>query len=112
MPTPIRLQLRTQDPANILGPFIESYQEHLEGGRYKPRHFRGAWRPELHGVMQTAMAAFKGKQLTADGFEFAFALQYFASVVLNRRLVDRLAASGDGRIVHIAGNAPASFNPP
>src|SRR5438552_17349678 len=26
-----------------------------------------AWRPVLHGVMHTAMAAFKGKTLTADG---------------------------------------------
>ena len=70
-----------------------------------------AWRPELHGVMHTAMAAFTGKQITADGFEFAFALQYFARAALNRLLVDRLAASGDGRIVHIAGDAPAFFMP-
>lgn len=50
------------------------------------------------------MAVFKGKQFTTDGFEFAFALQYFARAALNRPPVDRLAASGDGRIVHIAGN--------
>jgi hypothetical protein len=69
------------------------------------------WRPALHGVMHTAMAAFKGKQLTADGLEFAFALQYFARAALNRLLVDRLAASGDGRIVHIAGDVPGLFMP-
>ncbi|MBY9045407.1 SDR family NAD(P)-dependent oxidoreductase, partial [Pseudomonas fluorescens] len=34
------------------------------------------WKPELHGVLHTAMAAFKGKQVTSDGLEFAFALQY------------------------------------
>jgi hypothetical protein len=70
-----------------------------------------AWRPQLHGIMHTAMAAFDGKQITADGFEFAFALQYLARAALNRLLVDRLAASGDGRIVHVAGDVPALFKP-
>jgi NAD(P)-dependent dehydrogenase (short-subunit alcohol dehydrogenase family) len=70
-----------------------------------------AWKPELHGVLHTAMAAFKGKQVTRDGLEFAFALQYFARAALNRLLVERLEASGDGRIVHIAGNAPNLFMP-
>jgi NAD(P)-dependent dehydrogenase (short-subunit alcohol dehydrogenase family) len=69
------------------------------------------WKPELHGVLHTAMAAFKGKQITQDGLEFAFALQYFARAALNRLLVDRLEASGDGRIVHIAGNVPHLFMP-
>jgi hypothetical protein len=49
--------------------------------------------------------------LAADGFEFAFAPQYFARACLNRPLLDRLAASGDGRIVHIAGNVPDFVNP-
>ncbi|WP_051926516.1 SDR family NAD(P)-dependent oxidoreductase [Pantoea sp. 9140] len=70
-----------------------------------------AWRSELHGVLHTAMAAFQGKQVTADGFEFAFALQYFARTALNRLLVERLAASGDGRVVHIAGDVPGFFKP-
>src|SRR5271167_2891292 len=70
-----------------------------------------AWRPALHGIMHTAMAAFNGKQLTADGLEFAFALQYFARAALNRLLITQLAASGDGRIVHIAGNVPTLFMP-
>lgn len=70
-----------------------------------------AWRSELHGVLHTAMAAFQGKQVTADGFEFAFALQYFARAALNRLLVERLAASGDGRVVHIAGDVPGFFKP-
>lgn len=70
-----------------------------------------AWRPQLHGMMHTAMAAFRGKQITSDGFEFAFALQYFARAALNRLLVENLAASGDGRIVHIAGDVPALFTP-
>jgi NAD(P)-dependent dehydrogenase (short-subunit alcohol dehydrogenase family) len=63
-----------------------------------------AWKPELHGVMHTAMSAFNKKIVTADGFEFAFALQYFARAALNRLLIDHLAASGDARVVHIGGN--------
>lgn len=63
-----------------------------------------AWKPELHGLMHTAMSAFNHKIITADGFEFAFALQYFARAALNRLLIDQLAASGDGRVVHVAGN--------
>lgn len=63
-----------------------------------------AWKPELHGLMHTAMSAFSHKIFTADGLEFAFALQYFARAALNRLLIDRLADSGDGRIVHVAGN--------
>jgi hypothetical protein len=33
-------------------------------------------------------------------------LQYFARAALNRLLVDALACSGDGRIVHIGGDVP------
>src|SRR5277367_4813096 len=65
-----------------------------------------AWKPALHGIMHTAMAAFRSKQVTVDGLEFAFELQYFARAALNRLLVDRLAASGDGRIVRIGGDVP------
>lgn len=64
------------------------------------------WRPALHGVMHTAMSAFREKKVTQDGFELAFALQYFARAALNRLLAEHLSASGDGRIVHIAGNVP------
>jgi NAD(P)-dependent dehydrogenase (short-subunit alcohol dehydrogenase family) len=70
-----------------------------------------AWRPALHGVTHTAMTALRAKQVTEDGFELAFALQYFARAALNRLLVDRLAASGDGRIVHIAGDVPSFIKP-
>jgi NAD(P)-dependent dehydrogenase (short-subunit alcohol dehydrogenase family) len=63
-----------------------------------------AWKSELSGVMHTAMAAFNKRIVTADKLDFAFALQYFARAGLNRLLAENLAASGDGRIVHIAGN--------
>lgn len=70
-----------------------------------------AWRPVLHGIMHTAMSAFSREIVTADGFELAFALQYFARAALNRLLVSHLAASGDGRIVHIAGDVPGFIKP-
>jgi NAD(P)-dependent dehydrogenase (short-subunit alcohol dehydrogenase family) len=63
-----------------------------------------AWNSEISGIMHTAMAAFNQRIVTADKLDFAFALQYFARAGLNRLLVDNLAASGDGRIVHVAGN--------
>ncbi len=62
-----------------------------------------AWKPALHGVVHSAMAAQRGKHMTADGLEFTFALQYLARAMLNQLLVNALAASGDGRIVHISG---------
>jgi NAD(P)-dependent dehydrogenase (short-subunit alcohol dehydrogenase family) len=71
-----------------------------------------AWRSELHGVVHTAMAAVEGQQMTADGLEFAFALQYLARAVLDRLLADKLAASGDGRVVFVSGNVPPMFMPP
>ena len=70
-----------------------------------------AWKPSIHGVMHTAMSGFRGKTLTGDGLEFAFALQYLARALLNRLLLEQLAASGDGRIVHITGNVPEFFMP-
>lgn len=71
-----------------------------------------AWRGQLHGVMHTAMSAFGTKQLTADGLELAFSLQYLARAVLDRLLADQLAASGDGRVVFISGDVPLMFMPP
>lgn len=35
MPTPLRLQLRTSDPGNVLAPFIKSYEEHFKAARFK-----------------------------------------------------------------------------
>lgn len=69
-----------------------------------------AWRPSVHGVMHTAMTASRNKVETVDGFEFAFALQYFARAALNRLLLGHLVASGDGRIVHIGGDIPSFIN--
>ncbi|PSJ57448.1 SDR family NAD(P)-dependent oxidoreductase [Kumtagia ephedrae] len=62
------------------------------------------WRSVLHGVTHSAMSAFQGKQITPDGLEFTFALQYFARAAVNRLLRDALEASGDGRIAHVSGS--------
>lgn len=62
-----------------------------------------AWKPEIHGLTHSAMTGFSKRTETEDGLEMAFALQYLARAIINRLCADRLAASGDGRIVHIAG---------
>ncbi|KAK5047408.1 hypothetical protein LTR84_006504 [Exophiala bonariae] len=53
------------------------------------------------------MSGFSTKVITADGLEFAFALQYQARVVIDALLLPNLAASGDGRIVHLSGAVPS-----
>ncbi|KAK6365867.1 hypothetical protein LTR64_008703 [Lithohypha guttulata] len=69
------------------------------------------WSGILDGIVHSAMSAFSGKEITSDGLEFAFALQYEARVIIDALLLDNLAASRDGRIVHIAGAVPASMMP-
>lgn len=71
-----------------------------------------AWKPTLDGIVHSAMSAFSKKTMTADGLELAFAIQYLARAVINRLCIDALAASGDGRIVHIAGAVPHRMAPP
>lgn len=63
-----------------------------------------AWKPELSGLTHSAMSAFNKRIITSDNLDFAFVLQYQARAMLNRMLVDNLAASGDGRIIHFSGN--------
>ena len=70
-----------------------------------------AWRPALHGLVHTATSVRFKRSTTPDGLELAFGLQYLARHALNRALVDQLAESGDGRIIHVAGKAPSGFLP-
>jgi NAD(P)-dependent dehydrogenase (short-subunit alcohol dehydrogenase family) len=70
-----------------------------------------AWHPVLHGLVHTAVMVRMRRATTPDGFELAFGLQYLARYALNRSLVGQLAASGDGRIVHVGGKAPAGTLP-
>jgi NAD(P)-dependent dehydrogenase (short-subunit alcohol dehydrogenase family) len=71
-----------------------------------------AWKPQIHGILHSAMSAFSKKTVTADGLELAFALQYLARAVINRSCAHVLAASGDGRIVHLAGAVPYKMAKP
>lgn len=62
------------------------------------------WRCEIHGLVHSAMTVTTrevARRLSPDGLEWAFALQHLARAALNQALVGALAASGDGRIVHV-----------
>lgn len=76
MSTPLRRQLRTEDPANILAPFIKGYREHFEAGRYGVKrvrryvacifHFGGWLRAEgyaIHDVDEAAVGRFLSNHL-------------------------------------------------
>lgn len=65
----------------------------------------------LHGLVHSAMAPSWTRTETPDGFELAFGVQYLARHALNRLLVDVLARSGDGRVVHVAGAVPRGTVP-
>lgn len=69
------------------------------------------WSAKIDAIVHSAMSAFSGKKTTADGLEFAFALQYQARVVVDNLLLNNLAASGDGRIIHLAGAVPSFVLP-
>ncbi|XXX80723.1 SDR family NAD(P)-dependent oxidoreductase [Sorangium sp. So ce134] len=70
-----------------------------------------ASRRAIHGLVHSAMTVSFRRATTADGFELAFGLQYLARYALNRALVGELAASGDGRIVHVGAKAPSGLTP-
>lgn len=107
MPTPIRLQLRTNDPASILGPFIQKYREHLEGGRYKPEHVRryiavvvhfGQWlRIEGHAVSaidETIVGRFLSEHLPHCACLRPVPLKQFENRAALNHLIRLLRAAG------------------
>ncbi len=53
-----------------------------------------------------------GRELSADGYELRFAVNYLAGYHLTRRLLPRLVAAGPARIVHVAslGQEPLDFS--
>jgi NAD(P)-dependent dehydrogenase (short-subunit alcohol dehydrogenase family) len=81
------------------------------GGIVQAAHGIRSWRPALHGLVHSATTVKFRRTTTQDGFDLAFGLQYLARYALNRSLVDQLAASGDGRIVHVGAKAPSGFLP-
>lgn len=76
MPTPLRLQLRIDDQANILAPHLRSYREHLETGRYGPTRQR----------RYTASVLHFGQWLHAEGY----AVSGIDEVIVGRFLSDHL----------------------
>jgi site-specific recombinase XerD len=48
MPTPLRLQLPTEDPGNVLAPHLKDYREALEAGRFKVRYRRQCLANVIH----------------------------------------------------------------
>jgi NAD(P)-dependent dehydrogenase (short-subunit alcohol dehydrogenase family) len=90
--------------------FIKGDLSTINGAKNAATHVQ-QWSNRLDAIVHSAMSAFAGKTITKDGLEFAFALQYQARVVINSLLLDNLAASGDGRIIHLAGASPAFMMP-
>jgi NAD(P)-dependent dehydrogenase (short-subunit alcohol dehydrogenase family) len=69
-----------------------------------------AWRGAIAGLVHSAMVveSLTRRVRTADGLDLAFGLQYLARHALDRALEPALARSGDGRIVLVGAQAPAS----
>jgi NAD(P)-dependent dehydrogenase (short-subunit alcohol dehydrogenase family) len=78
--------------------FIKGDLSTIVGARATAQDIQ-AWSPRLDGLVHSAMSAFSEKIITSDDLEFAFALQYFARVIIDNLLLENLAASKDGRIV-------------
>ncbi|KAH0282521.1 NAD(P)-binding protein [Aureobasidium namibiae CBS 147.97] len=96
-------QLETRGAASAT--FIRGDLSSVRGAKHAAMEVQ-RWSKKIDGIVHSAMSAFSGKRITNDGLEFAFALQYQARVVIDNLLLDNLAASGDGRIIHLAGAVP------
>ncbi|QIW96244.1 hypothetical protein AMS68_001762 [Peltaster fructicola] len=90
--------------------FLEGDLSTLKGGQAAAAKVQ-AWSPVLDGVVHSALTACNEKRMTADGLEFYYAMQYQVRITIDSLLRDNLAASGDGRIVHLAGPAPKMLTP-
>ncbi|NUP14331.1 MAG: SDR family oxidoreductase [Polyangiaceae bacterium] len=72
------------------------------------------WRERIDGLVHSAMNLDlhePRRRTTPDGYEYAFGLQYLSRAALNHHLVGAIAASGDGRIIHIGADPPAGLLP-
>lgn len=67
-----------------------------------------SWRSSLNGLVHSAMDVDlkAGRSVSVDGFDFPYAMQFHARALMNRELIDSLAASDDGRVVHVAAVPP------
>lgn len=65
----------------------------------------------LHALVNTAGALFFEKQLTAEGLDKAFVVNYLSHFYLTNQLLDMLQASGPARVMTVAG-APRFLQKP
>lgn len=60
---------------------------------------------QLDVLINNAGGKFIERQVTADGFEWTFALNHLACFLLTNLLLDKLRESGKGRIINLASGA-------
>jgi retinol dehydrogenase 12 len=61
--------------------------------------------PQLHVLVNNAGGAFGTREMTAEGFERTFALNYLNYFLLTNLLLDRLKASAPARIVNVSSDS-------
>jgi NAD(P)-dependent dehydrogenase (short-subunit alcohol dehydrogenase family) len=62
----------------------------------------------LDVLVNNAGAIFQTRRLSVDGVEMTFATNHLGPFLLTNLLLDRLSASGGGRIVNVAAHMPSS----
>jgi NAD(P)-dependent dehydrogenase (short-subunit alcohol dehydrogenase family) len=71
--------------------------------------------PRLDALVNNAGIGFgapgQGRQVSADGYELRFAVNYLAPVLLTRRLVPLLTASAPSRVVNVGSLGQVPFDP-
>lgn len=72
-----------------------------------------AWKSSIDGLVHSAMDVDlrAGRTITVDGFDLPYAMQFHARALMNAELINSLAASGDGRVVHVAAAPPKNTVP-
>ncbi len=63
---------------------------------------------ELHVLVNNAGNFYKDKQVSNDGYEMTFAVNFLAPVLLTNLLLDLIKSSAPARIVHVASTAHQS----
>lgn len=66
----------------------------------------------LHALVNAAGARFPQKQLTEEGLDRSFAVNYLGHFLLTNQLLGSLKESRPARILTVAGNSRATTSPP
>jgi NAD(P)-dependent dehydrogenase (short-subunit alcohol dehydrogenase family) len=64
--------------------------------------------PHLHVLLNNAGAVFMQRQLSVDGIEMTFALNYLAYFLLTNLLLDMIKAGAPARIINVSSDAHSS----